>query len=83
MRIRIRQAVVSDVWNFEGDEAVGVTRIFRPGEVFSLGEDSEVDADTSVLDLIGLGVAELPNSAWEYDVTGPIFRFDPAYFSEN
>ncbi|MGE3805859.1 MAG: hypothetical protein AB7K24_14385 [Gemmataceae bacterium] len=40
-------------------------RVFLPDSTFQLGEFSEINDETACLELVGVGVVEVPNSAWQ------------------
>ena len=80
MLLQIVRKIDARVCTFSAERGEESTqRVFRPGELFQVGEHSPI-FDSTVVELYGLGYVELPNDCWK-EVSGVALRFiyDDAY----
>ena len=83
MFVRIIQSLSLTVWNYD-DEAgeASFQREFLLDEVFAVGEFSDDGRGNTCMELLGLGIVEIPNDVWVLDATQR-FWFAPDRPSKN
>ncbi len=82
MRIRFTRRVVLELYSCDEDGDHCEVRTFREGEVYQVGEVSEVDDELDVIEFVGLGYAEVPNDTWIQD-SNLRFSFSPSTWATN
>jgi hypothetical protein len=68
MFVRITRTVTLTLWNHDperGDSSVD--RTFRRGEIYLVGEVSEVQGGLAIVEFINLGYAEVADDVWVCD----------------
>lgn len=67
MFVRIARSVELELWQFSwGDKDFSYRREFQKGEVYRVGEVSDAGDSLTVIEFVGLGVAEVFDDCWEY-----------------